>query len=529
MTRHLTAVALAQLLSGPPNEAETARAIQHLAHCHRCLATAAKCVAQLKGTGISPLGVSDSRLALIKFIEEETSSAVEALKARGWWAEVRELSPAEQIKKIQTVTAMRSLTIFETILSEATVAGRSDPFLGQNTAQVAFFVADHLPEPRYSRALKNDLRGEAMIVVANCRRIAADWTGSAEALSEARRHLARGTGEQGLAAKLLSIQASLRMDVGAIEEALSTVRQAVERFREAEDWSGVAHAAVQEASYLIAADQAAEAIEMANFALQRIPSHNLRLQVLSRFIIVDGLVMLERPQEALLSFMAAEPMFGDVDLGTRLRIAYYGARVLDGLGLAREAEKLFRTAVKNYFEHELYKEGFTTLLTLFESFCLRGALEKAAALCEEAIIAASQSGTVCNDLIRRAWEDLLTTVRIRQLNDIELAHARQFLVRNWCVPEGGALVLPRLEAAVARANPVVEYPPPPPPPASDQLGGGTYKAALEAYDRELIAAALKEAGGSIKATARYLGISRNGLRDKVRKYGLAGGDSLTED
>jgi tetratricopeptide (TPR) repeat protein len=238
------------------------------------------------------------------------------------------------------------------------------------------------------------------------------------------------------------------MDLGALEEALSSVRRAVELYVEAEDWPGAAHTAVQEANCLIAANQPAEALAKANFALERIPAHNLRLHVLARLIIVEALVMLDRPLEALHGFEAAEPLFEDADLGTRLKIAYYGARVLDGLKRTREAEKLFRAAVKAFFEHERYREGFIALLTLFESFCSRGALEKAATLCEEAIEATSGAGPACNDLIRRAWEDLLAAVRTRQISDAELALARQFLVRNWCVPQGGALVLPRLEAAV---------------------------------------------------------------------------------
>lgn len=529
MNRHFTAVALTELLSGPPNEAETARATKHIGRCPRCRATAAECVALWKVGGSSLAGVTDGRAALINLIEAGANGAVEALEARAWWAEIRELSPMEQIRKIRSVTTMHSLAVFDTILSEATVAGRADPFAGESSARVAYFVAEQLPEPQYPKSLKGDLRGEAMTVVANCRRIAANWPGTAEALAEARRHLAQGTGDPGLEAKLLSIESSLRIDLGAIEEALTAVRRALQLFLEVEDWPGVAHTAVQEANCLIVANQPAEALAKANFALERLPAHNLRLQVLARLIIVEGLVMLERPMEALHAFEAAEPIFEDVDLATRLRIAHCGARVLDGLKRAREAEKLLRAAVKTYFEHDLYKEGFTTYLTLFESFCTRGALEKAAALCEEAIEATAEAGPACNDLIRRAWEDLLVAVRTRQLSELELDRARQFMVRNWCVPEGGAHVLPKLEAVVAKARPVIELPTPPPPPPAEELGSGGYKAALEAYDRELIAAALKENGGSIKATFRYLGISRNGLRDKIRKYGLAGGVSATEE
>lgn len=529
MQRHFTALALRQLLIGPAYEAETARAIHHLGTCPPCLAKAAECCAQMKADQSFHLGATDSRMALVTLIDEQASGDVGTLRARGLWAEIREMSPAEQVRKIRSTLALQSISMFETILGDARATGLSDPFRGESTAGLAYVVIDRLPG-RYSQEFKNDLRGEAMTVVANCRRIAADWSGSTDAIEEAGRHLAKGTGDPGLEAQLLSIHASLRTDTGDLERALKLVRRAAEIFGSVDDWEGVARTTVKEAGCLLAAYQATEAIEKANFALARIDPHDVRLEILARFIIIESLVILKRPLEGLSHFRKAKPIYEQIgDLGTRMRAAYVEARLLDGLGFPRESEKLFRNAVAVYFDHELYKEGFITLLTLFECLCQRGAVRKAADLCEEAIAATSQAGPACNDLIRRAWEDLLAAVCTRQISDAELVLARQFLVRNWCVPQGGALALPRLEAVVARANPAIELPAPLPPPPAEELRSGGYKAALEAYDRELIAAALKENGGSIKATARFLGVSRNGLREKIRKYGLASGISVTEE
>jgi len=149
------------------------------------------------------------------------------------------------------------------------------------------------------------------------------------------------------------------------------------------------------------------------------------LQVLAKFILVESLVILNRPLEAARYFQEAEPLCRDAGRAMQLRALYFEARLLDGLGHVRESEKLFRAAIKSYFDDELYKEAFITLLTLFESFCRRGALGKAAALCEAAIAAASESGEACNDQIRKAWEDLHAAVRIRQLSEEELVHARR--------------------------------------------------------------------------------------------------------
>jgi hypothetical protein len=204
----------------------------------------------------------------------------------------------------------------------------------------------------------------------------------------------------------------------------------------------------------------------------------------------------------------------------RLLAVYHEARLLDGLGCARESEKLFRHAIKAFFDQELYKQAFLTLLTLFECLCRRGALGKAAALCEEAIAAASQVGEACNEPIRRVWEELLAAVRVRQLSDAELMQARQYLVRNWSLPAAGAFALPRLEAASAVTGPPPELPPPPPLPQAGQADPESFQAAREEYDRRLLAAALQQAGGNLSEASRLLRISRNTLKARLRRYGL---------
>jgi Nif-specific regulatory protein len=54
------------------------------------------------------------------------------------------------------------------------------------------------------------------------------------------------------------------------------------------------------------------------------------------------------------------------------------------------------------------------------------------------------------------------------------------------------------------------------------LGNGGYEEALDRYDRQLLSAALSQSHGKIRETARLLGIARNTLRAKMKKYGLSG-------
>ncbi len=382
-------------------------------------------------------------------------------------------------------------------------------------------MADLLPESRYPRSLKNDLRGQALTVVANCRRLAADFPGSAAALEEARRHFAQGTGDPGVEGGLLSIHCSLCTDLGDFEQALAYIRRAVEIFRELEDWPAVAHNAVKEAGCLFAAYRPEEAMEKAHLALQHMPPHELRLQVLAKLVLVESLILLERPLEALPDFMEAKSLCEQADPRTRLLADAIEAQLLDGLGYVRESEKLFRHTIKTFFDQEMYKQAFVALMILFECLCRRGALGKAAALCEEAIAATSEAGAACNEQIRRAWEELLAAVRVRQLSEGELIQARQYLVRNWSVPAGAFVLLP-LPAAGRSSGPPPGLPAPPPVPAPEvgETGPASFQAALEDYERSLVTAALEQSGGNLSEASRLLGLSRNTLKARLRLYGL---------
>ena len=162
MDRHLSREALLQLLHGKAGEAETARAIRHVVQCRRCRESAAGCLAQERAGGTPTFHPADARGALVTLLEAEVSGWVESLKAASWWAEIRDLSPQEQIRKVRSTVSLQSLAVFETILEDAVTAGRSDPFLGESMLRAAWTIVDLLPEPRHPGTLKNDLRGRTL-------------------------------------------------------------------------------------------------------------------------------------------------------------------------------------------------------------------------------------------------------------------------------------------------------------------------------------------------------------------------------
>jgi DNA-binding NtrC family response regulator len=60
------------------------------------------------------------------------------------------------------------------------------------------------------------------------------------------------------------------------------------------------------------------------------------------------------------------------------------------------------------------------------------------------------------------------------------------------------------------------------PPSAVQLAEGNYLELCDRFDRQLIREALESCGGKIRETARFLGIARNTLKAKMKRFGLEG-------
>jgi tetratricopeptide (TPR) repeat protein len=520
MEQHLSRSDLMRALAVGGDQTEGESGSPHLLRCGQCLDLAAELVEELRE-------------------DFEKRQALRFLQARGWWAELGNLSPAQQRDRIRSVAALRTRELFEVAIAEAVAASSSDPHLGEETALTTRLLAELLPCAQYPEALKCDLQGRALIVVAKCRRLAADWPGSRAALQEARRCFEKGTGDPKLEARLLSVSASIATDAGNFEAAHRLLAQAAEKYRITQDRVGLATVAVQKAGNLLAEFEMDAAILSAEEALELLSPGDDRLEMLARSIITECLIDLQRPDEAFRSFLTTRPLF-DRFPGRETeikRVAYLEARLLEALGYSRESEKAFRKLIKSDLEEGFYKDAFIHTLTFFESLYRRGALEKAARVCEEA--ASLLDTPLCHAQMKQVWEQLLAQVRSDALTVGRILEVRLYILRHWSVPAArlsqtpetavtgitaGFLAVAELDSGSsqpeAEAQPVRRSPEAGSGLELPELANGGYQKALDEYDRKLITAALAQTGGNIEKTLRLIGMSRNGLMAKIEKLGL---------
>jgi hypothetical protein len=434
MASHLSRSALIRLLSGEAVQSEVDRMVPHLVACRQCWELAARVVAELKKDN-SLARIPDARAAVLTLIEEEEKAALDLLRARAWWAELKTLSSEEQIDRIQSVASLRTSTVFEVVLAEAREVAPGDPYLGEETALVAHVLARSLPSSRYPEKLKNDLQAEAMIAVANCRRLAADWKGSRAALAAASNLLDRGTDDPARQARFLSIWASLATDTGNFETALGLLGRAAELYRSAQDHAGLSSVTVKEAGTLLAAFRHEEALARALDAISMLTPGDARLEMLARSIFTQCLIYLGRPSEALRSFIATRPLYEQFPgRRTQLDVTYLEAHLLDSLGCARESEKSFRDVIDGYIEEELFKDAFLSLLTYFETLVKRGTLRKAEQVYKQAADLLAQAGTGSHEQMRQVWRQLLGQIEAESLKEYQLREVREYVCRHWNMP-----------------------------------------------------------------------------------------------
>jgi DNA-binding protein Fis len=474
-------------------------------------------------SGTSTFQQPSAGIARPMLLNDEEKDLLLQLRTRAWRRELKSLNTAEQFRRIKAVLFLQTREMFAALIDEASSTSLTNPAAGEKMARVAYALAELISPTRVTPRERNDLRAKGLLVIGNCRRLAGDWRHSIATLNTANRHLDRGTEDPQLRARLLSVQASLASDMGNREKALSLLEHASSIYRRIRDIAGVAFIAVQEANVLLAAYHHENAIAKAEETLTVLTNKEARLAHLARNIIIESLVFLGRPIDALRK-VQAERRSHDKFGGQRaeLRLAHLEALILDSLGLSQEAESIFRSNVEGFMESGLCKDAFLVLLTRFELLYQRGELDRAARACDDAIkwMEGTKEGRHAEAI--RLFRNLLSLMTARALTANHLLRARQVLADSW---NGTSTTEDEPTPSQKEASAIIyeESRPvraPEPPPVPSHLTAGDYEKALEHYERHLITAALARCQGHLSETCRLLGISRNTLKSRMKQYGL---------
>jgi len=353
---------------------------------------------------------------------------VASLHARALWSIIRRRTRKDQQLRVARSPECHTDTFIEVLIAEVISAGSRD--VSEFTASLALAAIKALDE---SATVKHDLQARVWTEVANVRRIAAEWSYALAALRRADEHLNQGSGDKLIVARLHSVAASLRADQGHRSEAVAMLEHCQTLYESIKAWPSVARTLIQIAHSLVDTEPG-RALALIDKALPLIPPADVVLRWLAESNRTECLIQMREVDLALQAFHLAESLRESNPRADAVRRSNFtAARLLEGLGHLKEAERLVDGVIADAFEHEAYREAFLDLLYLFGLHIRTGATEKASALCSFAS-AQLDRFEVGHEQLRRVWAELSEATRKQAVTLESLSEIREFLLVYWKYP-----------------------------------------------------------------------------------------------
>lgn len=424
---HVSKETFQRLVAGNAGEVEVERVAQHALACDSCRALLAGLVED-----VTPRGKREGPLkTLIEFNRLEREKALDALVARAEWSFLRGLTRKAQKDRVIQSRTCHSWAFLELLLAELRSANSRDE--SEFLASLAILAVQGMKAEKYPVLHKNDLLAGVWTEVANVRRIGSEWHYADIALRRAKHFLAEGTGDPLPQARMLSITASLRDDQGNPSEAMELLEQCRKIYEASRDWPLVARTLVQMVHVLVDGEPE-RGLVLLDQAAPLIPVEDATLRWLAAILRTECLIETGQVAQALMAFQEAELLLGaQTRPNAKLRSMFIAALLLEALGRAKEAERLFEEVIAGGLEREWYKDAFLDFLYLFGFHIRAGVAGKAVDVCRRAL-AQLDLLELGHDQLRVVWTQLREAAERQVLTQQSLAMARAYLRVHWKHP-----------------------------------------------------------------------------------------------
>lgn len=427
---------LRRLFAGEGARSEIERAAAHLTGCRPCWLLAARALAAQRAQG--GVVLHGALRSIADLHEMEQARLEEWLEAQAIWAEVRSLGQKARRDKVRLTRSLHTLAFLEVLVEEG--SGAAPPAESAEFFYLALLVAAQLPAPTFSVELKSDLCADCCAEIANARRRLAKWPAARDALQKASQYVERGKRDGVVEAKVLCMAAMLEADLGNVAEAGRLLRQAIDLFESASQ-TFLKSKTLARLAYLLLDTEPGESLRIIEQCLSLIPPENPRLVVFAESIKIDCLMALGAPQEALLRFYGLKALYEQFrEPFIQLRRRFTAARLLEYLGRAQKAERLFQEVIAADLEHGLVKDFFLDLAYLFGFFLRGGQSAQAIAVCHRATAELSLldgeegSGESAREQMQMVWQRLEECVKAGTVELGATAVLRNYIKAHWQRP-----------------------------------------------------------------------------------------------
>ncbi|MFL6258408.1 MAG: hypothetical protein ACJ76Y_01745 [Thermoanaerobaculia bacterium] len=143
------------------------------------------------------------------------------------WHLLESHTPARRGILIRNDRRFQTWGLYECLRERSHALLEREPGAALQSAELALVTAQSLSPALYGEEQVHDFQAEALIALAQARRVAGDLDGAGTALDQARTMLAMGTGDLLEKAELESARAALLRDLGRPEEAEEAGRKAL--------------------------------------------------------------------------------------------------------------------------------------------------------------------------------------------------------------------------------------------------------------------------------------------------------------
>lgn len=432
---HETLAGLRRLFSGQASPIEEERAAAHLPGCRACWLLAVRAIDLQKASG--DLVVPGPLRSVVDLHEMQQARLEEWLDAQAAWIEIRSMGAKGRRDKVRLTRSLHTSGFLQVLLAEGAAAPPAD---SEEFFYLALLVAGQLPAAKFSVELKNDLGAECCAEIANARRRLAKWPAARDALKKGDEYALRGTKKGVVEAKLLCVAGALEDDLDNTGEAAGMLRKAIGLFEEASE-TLLKSKALTQLAYVLADPDPTEGVRLAGQALSLIPRDNPRLVWFAQIIMINCLITLGAPREALWRFSELKGLHDQFrEPYIQLRGRFAAARLLEHLGRSQKAVNVFEEVIAGDLEHGFMKDFFLDLVYLFGFHLRRGQSSDAIAVCRRAgqelsLLADEEgSGGSARDQMRSVWHSLEEEVKRGTVGLGAPSVLRNYIKVHWRTP-----------------------------------------------------------------------------------------------
>jgi tetratricopeptide (TPR) repeat protein len=432
---HLTRPLLLRFFGASASVEERRRIVRHLmTRCEPCRELAEKVWLETGGLGLvrrTEHEARDLRFSIPHLAALEARKRREDAAAPALWDQIRDLPPGRRSLMLQT-QEFQTLGLVEHILGESSRTAPGEPKKAIELAQVALELLDALLPKAYGECLLADYRARACGTLANARRIAGDFVGARDMLEAGFDLLLDGTGDPLEEARLLSLKASLEIEIGEFEAAIRTLEKAASIYASVSDSHLLGRTRIKQARALVELQPEA-ALPRAAEGLSLIDPSDARTHLSGVHTTIMALNALGRPYEAFMKLQQHQFLYQKFsDDKTQLQLRVMQARIAGKLDLFDEAREIYLDVAQAFEERGDHQEMVLARIEFLQLLVAKGMREPALEIARSAMPVLERLG-LRNDLLSM-WGFLFHALEEDLVRAEILRRAREYFVRYWYAP-----------------------------------------------------------------------------------------------